>query len=516
MANDFFNATGNPSTSSSGSSSTMRTEFANIAAGFDKLPGLTGNGLELVRVNAGETALESVPVSTAVDIGAMTAAATGKSTPVDGDSLPLSDSAASNAFKKVTWANIKATLASTFAALAGSSTQVFSVAAATAVAHAVRADQVQSQSLTAFTTGGTSTAYTLTPSPAITANTTNQRFRVAFHTAAGATPTLAVSGQTAKNLKYKDSTGTKQSASSTQIPASWIADVEYDGTDWMLLDVPPSTASAAVCAAVRQTISGGPTDSSGFPNLSGSTGSTTVTTSNISSTAPLAVAAAYGFDNATGKALDYFGFSTSNLSWTGLSTNGTMYLYVDVNTTTGALTTGSTTLAPTYQWGGTYSTTNNQNTYNIQDGQMKVGNGSTASQVARVFVGQVTVSGGVVTAIKWYSYQGSFVSAEFGLAASTAYTQSHNIGHSVGVETSLFAINKTTEGGWAVGDRFNVSASSGNYQNGYGIIQSLDADGVTSTVVTAANLQYLNKTTGANAALTVGNWKLILHARRVW
>lgn len=38
------------------------------------------------------------------------AAATGKTTPVDADTVPLTDSAAFNVLKKVTWANIKATL----------------------------------------------------------------------------------------------------------------------------------------------------------------------------------------------------------------------------------------------------------------------------------------------------------------------------------------------------------------------------------------------------------------------
>lgn len=46
----------------------------------------------------------------AIDIGALTAAATSKATPVDADSIPLSDSAASNVLKKLTWANLKATL----------------------------------------------------------------------------------------------------------------------------------------------------------------------------------------------------------------------------------------------------------------------------------------------------------------------------------------------------------------------------------------------------------------------
>lgn len=97
---------------------------------------------------------------------------------------------------------------------------------------------IQAQTATAFTTGGSNTAYTLTPTPALAALATNQRFRVNFHTAAGATPTLAISGLTAKSLKYKDAGGNKQAVTSTQIPSGWISDVEYDGTDYVLLDVP--------------------------------------------------------------------------------------------------------------------------------------------------------------------------------------------------------------------------------------------------------------------------------------
>lgn len=40
--------------------------------------------------------------------------ATGKTTPVDADTMPINDSAASNVLKKVTWANVKATLKTYF------------------------------------------------------------------------------------------------------------------------------------------------------------------------------------------------------------------------------------------------------------------------------------------------------------------------------------------------------------------------------------------------------------------
>jgi len=57
MANDFFNATGAPSTRSAGSSSPVRAEFAAIQAGFAKLPTLTGNGNKLVQVNTAGTGM---------------------------------------------------------------------------------------------------------------------------------------------------------------------------------------------------------------------------------------------------------------------------------------------------------------------------------------------------------------------------------------------------------------------------------------------------------------------------
>jgi len=273
-----------------------------------------------------------------------------------------------------------------------------------------------------------------------------------------------------------------------------------------------------VCAAVRQTVSGGPTDSNGLPNLSGSTGSTTVTTSNIASSAPLAVAAAYGFDNTTGKALDYFGFSTSNLSWTGLSTDGTMYLYVDVNLTTGAITTGSVTLAPTYQWGGTYSTTNNQHTYNIQEGVMKVGNGATASQVARVFVGQVTVAGSVVTAITWYAYNGRYVGPWVATlpGISTKISQNHNLGVSTS-RAALQVLCTTTDNGFSVGDILEGVSTS---ENGgpYSAPLSVRSTTLLASTTTGNRTAWIviPETGGSFGSMTAASWSYRFFVQRGW
>lgn len=86
-----------------------------------------------------------------------------------------------------------------------------------------------------LTTGGTTTAYTLTTTGAA-ALATGERFRVKFNATAGATPTLNRDSKGAKSLKYYDSTGTKQSCGATNIIANLITDIVYDGTDYVVID----------------------------------------------------------------------------------------------------------------------------------------------------------------------------------------------------------------------------------------------------------------------------------------
>lgn len=55
-------------------------------------------------------ALAAAPAETTASVGALVNGATAKATPVDADMLLVADSAASNVGKKLTWANLKATL----------------------------------------------------------------------------------------------------------------------------------------------------------------------------------------------------------------------------------------------------------------------------------------------------------------------------------------------------------------------------------------------------------------------
>lgn len=372
-----------------------------------------------------------------------------------------------------------------------------------AVVGGLTASDLQGQTKTAFTTAGTAPAFTLTPSPAIGAYAANQRFRVSFN-AAGITGsnTLNVSGHGAKNLKQYDSTGTKVSG---VIASGQLADVEYDGTDFVILDpLPPGVGAPS---PVRQTVFSGPIDANGNPSfLPATSASLSLTSQNISTGASaLVVSAANGF--AFGGALDRIGYSTANLTWSGLTANTTNYLYVDV-AVNGIMTPGSTTLAPNYQQGGTRSTISGQATFNIAEMSMTVGNGSTALQAYRVFVGEAVTGASSVTSTVAYAYSGKFVSTEFGYVAGTAYNISHNLGV-IPRTYRLVAVCKTTDLGWPVGTELQADAY---YNASHGSIDK-NTNRVATYNGTIYQIQY-----GALSqnAMTLANWKLKYYIDRGW
>lgn len=98
----------------------------------------------------------------------------------------------------------------------------------------VNLSQVQNQSLTAFTTAGTSTAYTLTTTLA-QALTTDERFQITTHVASGANPTLNRDAKGAKAIKMYS-----RNSAALKVPAVLYAgrayDIFYDGVDYVVVD----------------------------------------------------------------------------------------------------------------------------------------------------------------------------------------------------------------------------------------------------------------------------------------
>ena len=96
----------------------------------------------------------------------------------------------------------------------------------------VTAQILRDQLFTAYTTAGSSGAYTLTTTYG--ALVTGERFRAKFQTAGPSTGinTLTRDGLTTKALKRYDTTGAKIDAN---ITADLLTDIEYDGTDYVVL-----------------------------------------------------------------------------------------------------------------------------------------------------------------------------------------------------------------------------------------------------------------------------------------
>ncbi|WP_449102123.1 hypothetical protein [Pseudomonas extremaustralis] len=120
---------------------------------------------------------------------------------------------------------------------------------ATAVTPKKLAAAIQNQALTAFTTAGSAGTLTLSPAPGITSYTTPLRYNIKFSQNSTGSDTINVSGAGAKLLKQYDAAGTKVAA---VFAIGQFSDVEYDGTDMVLLNqLPVTVASLGVIGGAR-------------------------------------------------------------------------------------------------------------------------------------------------------------------------------------------------------------------------------------------------------------------------
>jgi len=274
--------------------------------------------------------------------------------------------------------------------------------------------------------------------------------------------------------------------------------------------------SLAYATDKRQTVISGPYNSDGTPSFLTTSANLNLTSQNVSSTYPLVVGSAYG--SGVGGALNRFGQTTSNLTWTGLTNAATNYLFVTVNVD-GTLTAGFTTTAPVYQWGGAPSTTNGQYTFVISEMKMYLGNGSTASQVYVVFVGEAVTAGSAVTSVAAYAYRGLYQYDDTSSlpALSTAVSKTHNLGVATGVVATLSLVNSTTEAGYAVGD---VAVNPWSDYTGptYEAVAPW-FNKLTVGFTTGSNTAWLlasRSSAGSRVSLTAASWRYRLNVVRNW
>lgn len=343
-------------------------------------------------------------------------------------------------------------------ALDGGGFKVVNIASGAARADVPNIGQIQDHGTTYSAVGGTADALTFTLSPAPVAYVTGMQWT--------ATATGDNTGPATGNLNAIGVKAIKRPEGADLFADDILTGQEYeffyDGTNIVLLNPsgvitqpvndssnkPASTEfvqnKTSSAADVRQTVLSSSVDANGFANyISIGTGLAV----DIAVSPRVVIAAAFLDANRVG-------YITAATSIGSLATNSTNYLYADVNSDA-TVTLGSTTLAPVYQWGGAYSTTANQVTFNIQEMTAKVGNGATASQVWRVFLGEAVTNLTNVTSVVNYALMGRYLSvlATPLTATNTRTTFSHNIGCNLIHETGIVLECLTAELGYVVGER---------------------------------------------------------------
>ena len=171
-------------------------------------------------VNTGVGPAGADAVITNASIGAVLTAATAKTTPVDADTMPLTDSAASNALKKVTWANIKATLTSYFGTVYAALVHTHVSANITDSTSAATANKLVLRDATGGANFAAVGASSVTSSGAITTTGSN-----GFISTSGYDATITTTGSSAAISTIGSDAGISTSGSDASISTS--GDIAY-------------------------------------------------------------------------------------------------------------------------------------------------------------------------------------------------------------------------------------------------------------------------------------------------
>lgn len=286
------------------------------------------------------------------------------------------------------------------------------------------------------------------------------------------------------------------------VPPKTVVWVRSTGTKWLT-----QGNSNHPLVGRRQTVTRGPL-SSGAPNLLATVSGLALSTSNVAAATPLVVRASNGD-------AERWGWATGNVSFGTLADATTSYLYVTVGTD-GLLTGGKTTVVPVEQKSGTPGITSGQITFNYGEMKCYLGNGSTADEVFLVLIGQAVTSGGNVTAVTAYAYNGEYDSGwTQNLPASGAsVSKNANLGVSADCYKAEFIIQcTTTDGGYAVGDTVDELgyATSGSQ---FGKLAVRKTRNTVATTYGNNGGLVQNASSGALLQPTQNSWKYKFTARR--
>jgi hypothetical protein len=196
-------------------------------------------------------------------------------------------------------------------------------------------------------------------------------------------------------------------------------------------------------------------------------------------------------------------------AWTGLTTNGTYYLWADI--ASGSITYGKTAtlIEPDYVYAKAAAGTATKHSYVIPERKMYVDSGSSWTAVTRIFLGHVVVSGSAVNTVVTYAYKGRYISDDILQAANTKYNRAHNIGTNC-ITAKAYLRCLITEQGIAVnqiGDWWNDNAVSAGTSQVF-------KDSLNVFVTTDEAIGIMNTTGGRVGSTNWSYWRLFFVVER--
>lgn len=254
---------------------------------------------------------------------------------------------------------------------------------------------------------------------------------------------------------------------------------------------------------VPQTVLSGPVDSNGFSAFGGTTGTSTLTTSGTLRATCFADSGLHRIGNIT------------NAAFTSPAGTGTAYAHLEISAA-GVVTAGVSALPWIYQQGGSASITNGQHTVNIQEGKVYVGNGSTATQVYRVAVGECPhTSGSWSGSPVWYALKGNYDSGYTStLPNSAQVSKSHNLG-CVPADANFIVKCTSAEHGFSVDDVLNHLYGAYSTPGQWGKVQ-VSANRLACVIPPSNGFVVNHKSSGAASTTTLSNWAYKFVVNRGW
>lgn len=311
------------------------------------------------------------------------------------------------------------------------------------------------------------------------------------------TVTINVNGLGSKNLKING-----VNTDLGDIKAGVLYMVKYNGTSFDILDFSASLNYAP--SGVRQVVQSSSVDAtSGLPDyISIGTGlavDIAATTTDVT----------FHVSSAKTKE-DRIGVIKTDTTISGLTDSTTNYLFAEV-ADDGTVTLGFSVVKPVYQFGGAFSTTLDQHTFNISEMTMKRGTGGGTQRKFRVFIGEAVTVLGVVDSVVNYALNGIHQELDVTIAATTALTVPHALGVDF-YDVKLTMINTITELGYSVGDRILHDGSGSNSIQAVVLTQK---DLIISYATTSPML--IQPQGGGNpTAATFADWSLEIFISRGW